>query len=171
MRKQYIIEVDESEIVEYWNEQAVKEIGYQEYALKQCPGIKVKPYNPAGDLISREALKETVELEEGIFWDSYSSGELIVRKEYIDNAPTVKFSLLPADESKEEAFMRGYEKGKIEGILKAHTRPKGEWILIKNSDGVLKCYECSECKKCQGYISNFCEDCGADMQQGGTEND
>ena len=129
------------------------------------------PYEerPTGDLISREALKETVELEEGIFWDSYSSGELIVRKEYIDNAPTVKFSLLPADESKEEAFMRGYEKGKIEGILKAHTRPKGEWILIKNSDGVLKCYECSECKKCQGYISNFCEDCGADMRKGGTE--
>lgn len=43
------------------------------------------------------------------------------------------------------------------------ARPQGEWILIKNSDEVLKCYECSECKKCQGHISNFCEDCGAKM--------
>ena len=48
-------------------------------------------------------------------------------------------------------------------------RQKGEWILIKNSDGVLKCYECSECKKCQGYISNFCEDCGADMRKEGEQ--
>lgn len=47
------------------------------------------PYNPSGDLISREALKETIELEEGIFWDSYAPNELIVRKKYIDNAPTV----------------------------------------------------------------------------------
>lgn len=48
----YIIEVDESEIVECWNEQAAKELGYQEYALKQCPKIKVKLYNPTGDCIS-----------------------------------------------------------------------------------------------------------------------
>ena len=48
-------------------------------------------------------------------------------------------------------------------------RPKGEWIMIKNSDGNLKCYECSACGKCQGYISNYCEDCGADMQKGGAE--
>lgn len=61
MRRQYIIEVDESEIVECWNEQTVKEIGYQEYALNQCPGIKVKPYIPAGDLISREALKAALQ--------------------------------------------------------------------------------------------------------------
>ena len=46
----------------------------------------------------------------------------------IDNAPTVKFSLMPADESKEEAYMRGKEKGKIEGLLKA--RSQGEWIPI-----------------------------------------
>lgn len=44
MKKKYIIEVDESEIMEYWSELGVKEIGYQEYALKSCPNIKVKPY-------------------------------------------------------------------------------------------------------------------------------
>lgn len=52
-----LVEVDESEIVECWNEQAAKELGYQEYALKKCPEIKVKPYNPSGDLISRETLR------------------------------------------------------------------------------------------------------------------
>ena len=49
----------------------------------------------------------------------------------IDNAPTIKFSLLPADESKDEAYMRGYEKGKIEGILKANTRPKCDCEVCK----------------------------------------
>lgn len=44
MKKKYIIEVDESEVIEYWSEHGVKEIGYQEYNLKSCPNIKVKPY-------------------------------------------------------------------------------------------------------------------------------
>ena len=57
----YIVEVDESEIVECWNEQAAKELGYQEYALRQCPEIKVKPYNPAGDCISREVINSEIE--------------------------------------------------------------------------------------------------------------
>ena len=53
MKKKYIIEVDESEIIKYWNEQAVKEIGYQEYCIKSCPNIKVKPYEerPQGEWI------------------------------------------------------------------------------------------------------------------------
>ena len=49
----------------------------------------------------------------------------------IDNTPTVKFSLMPADETKEDAYKRGYEKGKAEGILKGcNTRSKGEWIPV-----------------------------------------
>ena len=54
MKKKYIIEVDESEIVEYWSEQGVREIGYQEYALKSCPNIKVKPYEerPQGECVT-----------------------------------------------------------------------------------------------------------------------
>lgn len=116
------------------------------------------PYEerPQGDLISRSALKDSI-CSDGCYY----LGSFI--KEKIDNAPTVKFSLLPLVGDCDEAYKRGYENGKAEALLRG--RPKGEWILIKNSDGVLKCYECSECKKCQGYISNFCEDCGADMRK------
>lgn len=51
MKKKYIIEVDESEVIEYWSELGVKEIGYQEYALKSCFNGKVKPYEerPQGE--------------------------------------------------------------------------------------------------------------------------
>lgn len=50
--------------------------------------------------------------------------------------------------------------------MKAMEKPQGEWIMIKNSDGNLKCYECSNCGKAQGYISNYCKDCGAEMEGG-----
>jgi len=39
----------------------------------------------------------------------------------------------------------------------------GEWLIHKNFDGNLKCYECSYCGQKQGYISNYCEECGAKM--------
>ena len=51
-------------------------------------------------------------------------GLLVVLKEDIDNSLTVKFSLMPADETKEDAYKRGYEKGKIAGILMTKTRPQ-----------------------------------------------
>ena len=66
----------------------------------------------------------------------------------IDKAKPVKLSLLPADESKEEAYMQGYNHGKAEGLLKAPTRQKGEWIPM-NPD-------------CRGYSDYFkCSRCGA----------
>ena len=102
MKKLYIIEVDESEIVECWNEQAAKEIGYQEYALKQCPKIKVKIYNPSGDLISREALRKEI-LDHS--YDSFEDLWDTVRKA-IDNAQTVP---LPNEQI---AWKRGYHQAK-----------------------------------------------------------
>lgn len=81
-------------------------------------------------------------------------GEIMLKA--IDNAPTVKFSLMPADESKEEAYLRGYKKGKVEGILKA--RPQGEWKL----HGMI--WYCSNCgKDCEQGGNNFCGNCGAKM--------
>lgn len=84
------------------------------------------------DLISRDALKKACsEMVRGsnnsdfIPCPSWNNA-----MELIDNAPTVKFSLMPADETKEDAYKRGYERGKIAGILKANTRPKGEWIPV-----------------------------------------
>lgn len=79
------------------------------------------------DLISRSRLRmnfiQAVEDENPELY-----GEIFL--DLIDNAPTVKFSLLPTDESKEEAYMRGYKSGMFKGFLKANARPQGEWISV-----------------------------------------
>lgn len=82
----YIIEVDESEIVECWNEQAAKELGYQEYALKKCPKIKVKPYNSSGDPVSREAVKNYARK---VMYEQNATNFSLLKMfdEIIDNAP------------------------------------------------------------------------------------
>lgn len=88
----------------------------------------------------------------------------------IDNAPTVKFSLMPADETKEDAYKRGYERGKIAGILAANTRPKGEWVVEKNQFGdILHCSICGARPRRSEYgydlHDKFCNECGADMRK------
>ena len=40
-----------------------------------------------------------------------------------------------------------------------------EWIMHTNSDGNLNHYECSVCHIQQGYLSNYCEDCGTKMDR------
>lgn len=181
MKKQFIIEVDESEIVECWNEQAAKELGYQEYALSQCPGIKVKPYDPSGDCISREALRKLV--VDVRSWHTpicsggteYGEGAIEMADEIIeliDKAPAVKFSLLPADESKEEAYMRGYEHGKIEGIIKGMAiaeKSQGKCKTCRHRDPEDKKCDCGglERQGCPFPVSDdyFCEF----YEKGGTE--
>lgn len=94
------------------------------------------------DLISRKELKKTIQSDMDKVEQLTDSDKRWIKyfNDIIDNALTVKFSLMPADESKEEAYMRGYEKGKIAGILKANTRPQGEWIPVSerlpNRNGV-----------------------------------
>ena len=82
-----------------------------------------------GDL---DALKENLFIK---FGNQLTNGLL----DEIDNAPTVEHSLLPLASDLDSAYMRGYEVGKAEGILKANTRPQGEWIAVKdklpNTDG------------------------------------
>lgn len=98
------------------------------------------------------------------------NGRLAISQNQLANAQTIEptyISDLPDDKVKDlQELAIDYGEGIA---VFERKRPKGEWILIKNSDGYLKCYECSECKKIQGYISNFCEDCGADM--GGSKNE
>lgn len=115
------------------------------------------------DLISRSALKEEIRREVG----KNRVGVFVAKRIFklIDNAPTVKVSLLPADESKDEAYMRGYEKGLAVGLLK--TRPQGEWIEGEN--GCIRCNKCG-CEIIYSYIignkpelPKFCCDCGAKM--------
>lgn len=83
----------------------------------------------------------------------------------IDNAPPVKFSLMPADETKEDAYKRGYEKGKVEGMLKAYARPQGEWIIIDDTEKfIAKCSVCGrieDSRMVKDYP--YCR-CGAKMK-------
>lgn len=101
-----------------------------------------KPYEERlqGDLISRSALTEAEKIICKMYLEDldkfHTCNEYKLLMSLIDNTSTVE------------------------------ERPKGEWIMIKNSDGNLKCYECSNCGKNQGYISNYCEDCGSDMSGG-----
>ena len=148
----YIIDVDESDIVECWNEQAAKELGYQEYALKQCPKIKVKPYNPTGDCISRKDLRKQVVAARSWYTPICSGGteygegaigmadEII---ELIDDAPAVEIT-------EEQAINKLHETGwLIEHDKEMTTRPQGEC--------------CDSCYLCD--VGN----CDVKMQKGSTE--
>lgn len=92
----------------------------------------------------------------------------------INSEPAVEHSLLPLSGVADKAYMRGYEVGKAEGILKANAaRPQGEWInreAVSNTTFPFwERYECNKCHKYNGY-SNFCPNCGADMRsKGGAE--
>lgn len=137
----YIIDVDDSEIVECWNEQAAKELGYQEYALRQCPGIKVKPYNSAGDLISREALKAKMKEADAEAIDY----EMLVAmyEKLVNDAPAVEIT-------EEQAINKLHETGwLIEHDKEMTTRLQGEC--------------CDSCYLCD--VGN----CDVKMQKGSTE--
>ena len=137
---------------------------------------------PQGDLISRSALKETIELEEGIFWDSYSPNELVVRKKYIDDAPTV----IPDNDIFEWCTdCKEYDQEKhcchrwsskireaVEEVKQYkldELRPQGEWICKDKVDGHMFGYSCSNCRNPEWQITRFCPNCGADMRKGGAE--
>ena len=120
-----------------------------------------------GDLISRAALQ--AELDDYI---DDSLLEISDVKELIDNAPAVKFSLLPADESKEESYMRGYEHGKIEGIIKGMAiaeKSQGKCKTCRHRDPEDKKCDCGglERQGCPFPVSDdyFCEF----YEKGGTE--
>lgn len=92
-------------------------------------------------------------------------------------APTVeipKHSLLPLAGDCDEAYMRGYEIGKAESILKSHTRPKGEWIIRHKLNSFGQDVVCFECNKCGEYKMplyhlmitkplKVCPNCGVEM--------
>lgn len=91
----------------------------------------------------------------------------------IDHVKPVKFSLLPADESKDEAYMRGYDHGKIEGIIKGMAyRPKGKWLITEAWPHNVYCSNCYktyaqadwEIWKDGSLPRMFCPNCGANMR-------
>lgn len=116
-----------------------------------------KPYNPSGDLISREDLKKEFKK---IYHCADTMEELAnTMEDAIDNAPTVDVTALcPVD----------FPTADDPYPCCSYKRPRGEWIVIHNALGETK-YQCNQC---QHYVKpsddkNFCPNCGAQMKIGG----
>ena len=116
------------------------------------------PYNPTGDCISREALKDITYINKG----NFNTVEGI--REWIDNAPPVDLWQM-----RQEATENALKKAEV-----LYGRPKRKWIECRSSDH-WKCDECGhpaplESRDCE-WLSNFCPNCGADMRKGGADNE
>lgn len=137
-----IIELSENDY------KALKEDGVQNHiALADTIIAHSMPYDPQGDLISREALKIYARK---VLWEQNPTNFTLIKlfDNIIDNAPTVR-----------NEYMRGYEAAERE-----YKRPQGEWKL----HGMI--YYCSECgHECGESGDNYCGNCGADMRKGGAE--
>lgn len=116
-----------------------------EQDFNEILNLALSSLNPKGDLISREALKKhkfTTQIANGVANEEIE----VVPLCEIDNAPPVQQSILPLSSEADNAYMRGYEVGKAEGILRANKRPKGEYEtacnvllsleqIVRSSDG------------------------------------
>ena len=125
------------------------------------------------DLISREALKETIdcidwyhinpcgELTEG----ALCNGEALYKAEdiykAIDNAPTVPQINILCENADEKAIADMKEE--LQKVID-YLRPQGEWIedYTAKKKRVVACNKC-HCLNILGK-SNFCPNCGADMR-------
>ena len=131
------------------------------------------PYKPSGDAISREALKKTISELPNANPSYGHKCDVVDRQDVLDeinDAQAVEHSLLPLSSEADNAYMRGYEVGKAEGIMKASTRPKGEYISVDKL--FAKCSICGNLTRVlkKYNMPNFCPACGADMR-GGEENE
>ena len=113
------------------------------------------PYNPSGDLISREALKETLKNRHYNYksWNQLFSAVM----ETIDNAPTVPQINIFCENADETATAD--LKAELQSVLDSE-RQKGKWK--KDNIGIY----CSICKCHIDVESPFCPLCGADMRGG-----
>ena len=140
------------------------------YANDGCAGecSYFSEHNPSGGLTEAEKIICRIYLED--LDKRHACGEYKLLMSLIDNAQEIKYSLLPLSGEADNAYMRGYEVGKAEGILKASTRQKGEWEIITFPHSLNK-YKCNQCHHYiyAGMDRNFCPNCGADMRKGGAE--
>lgn len=114
------------------------------------------PYNPTGDLISREALKKAIE-------ESQPCCNAWI--DIVDNAPAVHF----IDVFNKNTYLNSYRSYSEPEPNRYISRIDTECIML----------ECPECKSrmiatafsfavgTKGY--SFCPYCGADMRKGGAE--
>ena len=120
------------------------------------------PYNPSGDLISREALKKEFK---AIYHCAETMEEVAnTMEDAIDNAPTLE--VYTKDDMTKE-YLKGYNDCK-----EMTERQKGEWYY-----SIDKGWECNQCHEIvkdmptcmRKALYNFCPNCGADMRKGGAE--
>ena len=102
--------------------------------------------------------------------DIFTIEEVLV---IIGNVSPVQQSILPLSSEADNAYMRGYEAGKVEGILRANKRPRGKWIRTGSLGNGNAHYECSNCHHGDEYAESqevpYCWYCGAKMQKGSAE--
>lgn len=114
------------------------------------------------DLISREALKKAICIDEPISIDETWEQLYDAVVNAIDNAPTVDMNT-----ELSVAYLKGRRQGQSD------IRPQGEWTIIKSplsNETIVKCNKCGDefiGNDVEDY--NFCPNCGADMRKGGTE--
>ena len=122
-----------------------------------------KPYEPKGDLISREVLKKALNFVYDCAYIDSKSKEGIVSDiiDEIDNAPTVAYPF--------EKF-----RTMLCGTCQAHMRiepdkPQGKWIRKVDDVGFIShiCSECGAEIEVEDPIDDkFCFNCGAEMRGG-----
>ena len=101
-----------------------------------------------GDLISRAALKEAMEI---LFKNGgYDSGLVL---NLIDNAPSV------------DKVVNVYPNGEV---IVQEKRPQGEWIDHSDDYGYAECPFCEHLTTCGDNIDelHYCWNCGAELKKG-----
>ncbi len=140
-----------------------------DYSLTVANGI---PVLSEDDLINRSVLKQAFEKVYPLATNEM--GGAVNKRIYdiIDNAPAANIP--------QGKWHEGFHEGFNAGIMLTEAfneRPQGEWIEKHSDYGVY--YQCSICHKMppnyecdykeSAIKTNFCPNCGADMQKGDTE--
>lgn len=145
-----------------------------EHDFNEILDLAISALNPTGDLISRSALRERIRKKAATDvkskLDIFTVEEILVT---IGNVPPVQQSILPLSSEADNAYMRGYEVGKVDGILRANKRPHGKWVLVhplqENDEGAYMCSVCRTGDWCISPEFKFCPYCGAAMDGGNAE--
>ena len=128
------------------------------------------PYEPKGDLISREALKKALKDAHINMKLTFDIATFNCVKNTIDNAPTVEPEILIKPIAEIKCEITEEEKQRIIELLRKEKpkivklepeRPQGEWI---SSYRECKCSICNFKTVVDTY--RYCPNCGADMRGG-----
>lgn len=145
------------------------------------------PYNPSGDSISREALKNDISekvCDKFERWNktiTCAEFETFIR-DVIDDAPTVELSpvinMKPLTKEERQGLIDAFKKSRLTVVKLDDERPQGEWARHDewvNGEYVGGFYHVNCPVIEEGYAlysrweTCFCPNCGAPMLKGGDE--